>query len=168
MLAAVYRAPEGISLREVAAPSARSGEIILRVDAASICGTDLRILHGAHRMFSTGTVRIPGHEISGTISQIGAEVNGYEIGQRVFAAPNWGCGHCRMCIAGNNNLCPDYGAIGITHDGAFAEYVRIPAPAVRQGNVIPISDQLDPAAGCSHRAIRLRAARAGCPGHTTW
>jgi L-iditol 2-dehydrogenase len=57
-----------------------------------------------------------------------------------------GCGHCRQCISGNSNLCPDYTAIGVTTDGAFAEYVRIPAAGVLQGCLMPISSQVDPAA----------------------
>jgi L-iditol 2-dehydrogenase len=60
-------------------------------------------------------------------------------------APNMGCGHCRQCISGNNNLCAFYEAPGITFDGSFAEYMRIPAAAILQGNLIPISEQLDSA-----------------------
>jgi L-iditol 2-dehydrogenase len=56
-----------------------------------------------------------------------------------------GCGHCRECISGNNNRCPDYQAVGVTIDGAFADYMRVPAAAVSQGNVIPIAPGVDPA-----------------------
>jgi L-iditol 2-dehydrogenase len=63
----------------------------------------------------------------------------------MFVAPNMGCGHCRECISGNNNLCASYDAIGITIDGAFAEYVRLPAAAVQQGNLMPVADGVDPA-----------------------
>jgi L-iditol 2-dehydrogenase len=79
------------------------------------------------------------------IAQVGDEVTNYSVGQRVFCAPNTGCGHCLQCITGNNNLCANYDAIGVTSDGAFAEYVRIPAASVRQGNVIPVSQTVDPA-----------------------
>jgi L-iditol 2-dehydrogenase len=96
-------------------------------------------------MYSPGTVRIPGHEVVGTVAKIGDEVTGFSIGQRVFCAPNTGCGQCKQCITGNNNLCANYDAIGVTSDGGFAEYVRIPANSVRQGNLIPISDSIDPA-----------------------
>ena len=118
----------------------------MRVQGASICGTDLRIFHGGHRKYPPGTRRIPGHEAAGVVAEIGAGVNGFEIGQRLFAAPNMGCGHCRQCISGNNNLCPDYTAIGVTIDGAFAEYVRIPAVGVQQGCLMPILSEVDPAA----------------------
>ena len=145
MLAAVYHGPNDLRIENVPIPEIGNAEILVKVISASICGTDLRIYHGNHRMFSPGTVRIPGHEVVGTIAKIGSEVKNYSIGQRVFCAPNTGCGHCEQCITGNNNLCANYDAIGVTSDGGFAEYVRIPANSVRQGNVIPISDSIDPA-----------------------
>ncbi len=145
MLAAVYHGPNDLRVEDVPVPTVGKGELLVKVISASICGTDLRILHGNHRMYPPGTVRIPGHEVVGTIAEIGAEVENYSIGQRVFCAPNTGCGHCKQCISGNNNLCANYDAIGVTSDGGFAEYVRIPANSVRQGNVIPIDDFIDPA-----------------------
>lgn len=145
MKAITYQAPEGVSFGDYQTPEPEPGELLLKVVAASICGTDLRIFHGAHRMYADGTRRIPGHEMVGTVVEVGMNVKDYKVGERVFVAPNWGCGHCRQCIRGHNNLCPDYGAIGITHDGAFAEYMRVPAPALLQGNVIPIDGSLDPA-----------------------
>jgi L-iditol 2-dehydrogenase len=119
--------------------------MVVRVSSASICGTDLRIYHGQHRKFPPGAVRIPGHELVGKIAALGSGVKGYSEGQAVFVAPNMGCGRCRQCLAGNNNLCANYEALGVTMDGAFAEYVRVPAKAVDQGNVMPVSEQADPA-----------------------
>jgi L-iditol 2-dehydrogenase len=145
MLAAVYHGPEDLRIEQAPIPEIGSGEILLKVDAASVCGTDIRILHGAHRKYPPGTVRIPGHEVAGTIARLGEGIVGYQEGQRVFVAPNWGCGHCRQCVSGKNNLCADYGATGITVDGAFAEYLRVPAPAVLQGNVMPVAPAVDPA-----------------------
>lgn len=145
MLAAVYHGPQDLRVEEVSLPAIGSGEILIRVLDASICGTDLRIFHGTHRKYPAGTVRIPGHEVVGTIVETGVGVEGYAAGQRVFVAPNMGCGHCRECVAGRNNLCANYDAVGVTMDGGFAEYMRIPANSVRQGNVIPIRDTVDPA-----------------------
>jgi L-iditol 2-dehydrogenase len=143
VLAAVYHGPGDLRVEEVPTPIIGPGEILLRVDCASICGTDLRILHGDHRRYPAGTVRIPGHEVAGTISGIGEGTKGFVRGQRVIIAPNIGCGHCRQCVSGNNNLCADYDAIGISLDGGFAEYLRVPARAVMQGNVLPVSDGID-------------------------
>lgn len=145
MLAAVYHGPNDLRVEEVPLPEIGSGELLIKVLSASICGTDLRIFHGNHRMYSPGTVRIPGHEVVGTIDKVGASVKEYSIGQRVFCAPNTGCGHCQQCITGDNNLCIDYEAIGVTCDGGFAEYVRISTRSVQQGNVIPVSESVDPA-----------------------
>src|SRR5512141_1755371 len=145
MLAAVYHGPNDLRVEDVAVPHIYKGEILVKVLSASICGTDLRILHGNHRMYQPGTVRIPGHEVVGTIAEVGSDVRNYSVGQRVFCAPNTGCGHCTQCVTGNNNLCANYDAIGVTSDGGIAEYVRIPANSVQQGNVIPISESVDPA-----------------------
>jgi L-iditol 2-dehydrogenase len=71
---------------------------------------------------------------------------GYRVGQRVFVAPNVGCGHCRQCERGQNNLCANYNALGITLDGAFAEFMRVPAAFLEQANLIPFGESLDGAA----------------------
>lgn len=145
MLAAVYHGPNDLRVEQVPMPKISKGEMLIKVLSASICGTDLRIFHGNHRMYAPGTVRIPGHEVVGTIAELGVDVSGYTVGQRVFCAPNTGCGHCLQCITGNNNLCASYDAIGVTSDGGFAEFVRIPANSVRQGNVILLDNKVDSA-----------------------
>ena len=146
MLAAVYYGPNDLRIEERPAPTIGPDEALLKVVSAGICGTDLRILHGAHRLYQPGTVRIPGHEVVGDIVEVGSEVKDIAVGQRVLVAPNMGCGHCRQCVSGNNNRCANYEAVGITMDGAFAEYMRIPAAAIQQGNLIPMSRETDPAA----------------------
>lgn len=145
MLAAVYHGPEDLRVEEVPRPKIGAGELLIKVLSASICGTDLRIYHGNHRLYAHGVPRIPGHEIAGTIAEIGAGLSGFRVGDRVFLAPNTGCGNCRQCIRGHNNLCAHYEAIGITLDGGFAEYLRVPENSVRQGNVIKIGETVDPA-----------------------
>lgn len=145
MLAAVYHGPEDLRVEERPVPAVGFDELLLRIESASLCATDLRILSGSHRLYGPGTIRVPGHELVGTIVELGRNVSGYAVGQRVFVAPNIGCGRCRQCAQGNNNLCPNYEAFGITMDGAFAEYMRVTAPAIRQGNVIPLPAGLDPA-----------------------
>jgi L-iditol 2-dehydrogenase len=146
MLAAVSHGPNDLRLEKRPVPAIGPGEVLLKTVSASICGTDLRILHGAHRKYPPGTERIPGHEMVGDVALLGAGAAGATMGDRVFVAPNMGCGRCRQCVSGNNNLCADYQAIGITIDGAFAEYVRLPAAALLQGNLIPLAKGVDPAA----------------------
>ena len=126
MLALVYHGPRDLRIEEVPTPVPGPDEILLKIICASICGTDMRIYHGDHRKYPPGTMRIPGHEVVGEIAAAGERVQGFSIGQRIFVAPNIGCGHCLQCISGNNNRCSNYQAIGITLDGGFAEYMRIP------------------------------------------
>jgi L-iditol 2-dehydrogenase len=144
MIAAVYHGPEDLRVEEWPTPSAAAGEIVLQMEYASICATDLRIIRGAHRKYGPGTVRVPGHEVVGTIAELGSGVSGgYRVGQRVFVAPNVGCGHCVQCRRGHNNLCGDYTALGITMDGAFAEFIKLPPAFLEQGNLIPFDHSLD-------------------------
>jgi L-iditol 2-dehydrogenase len=145
MKAAVYRGPNKIQIEEVPVPEIGPDEILLKVVNTHICGTDLRILHGGHRKFPEGTVRIPGHEVAGEIADVGANISKYSVGEMVFVAPNMGEGDSRETISGNNNLDPNFKAIGINLDGSFAEYMRIPAEAVRQGNVMKLKEGEDPA-----------------------
>ena len=145
MLAAVYHGPDDVRVEQISQPEIGADEVLLKVVYASICGTDLRIWHGHHRLYPPGTVRVPGHEVVGDIVQVGGQVRGVIKGQRVFVAPNMGCGHCRQCVSGNNNRCAHYAAFGVTMDGAFAEYMRVPAAAIQQGNLIPVQAGVDSA-----------------------
>lgn len=145
MKAVVYHGPNDIRVENIQKPSAGDREIVIKVQSASICGTDLRIYHGNHRMYPEGTVRIPGHEVVGEISEIGNEVEGFSLGKKVFIAPNMGCGHCEQCVNGNNNLCKNYEALGVTINGGFAEYMLVPESAIIQGNIIPINEDVDSA-----------------------
>jgi L-iditol 2-dehydrogenase len=145
MLAAVYYGPQDLRVEEHPLPAIAPGEALLKVRAAGICGTDLRIYHGVHRKFPPGTVRVPGHEVVGEVASLGNAVQGFKIGERVFFAPNWGCGQCKQCVSGNHNLCANYDAVGINHDGAFAQYMRVPAAPILQGCMFPVSERIDPA-----------------------
>lgn len=146
MHAAVYLGPNDLRVEERDLPTIGSDEALLRVIACGICGTDHRIVSGGHRYFPAGVGRVPGHEIVGEIVDAGPAVaSGLPEGV-VFIAPNMGCGHCRECLSGNNNLCVDFQAVGITLDGGFADYVRIPAAAIAQGNVVPLPSNIDPTA----------------------
>jgi L-iditol 2-dehydrogenase len=142
MLAAVYHGPHDIRLEEVPVPQQGPREAVMRVRAASICATDLRIFNHGHFKIPEGAVRILGHELAGEIVAVGEQVTHLELGARVAVAPNVGCGVCWECVQGNNNLCPDYDAFGITLDGGFAEYMLITALAVQQGNVVEIPGSL--------------------------
>lgn len=133
MKAIYYNSPGKITVENVEPPRAEKGGLLLKVKAAAICGTDLRIYKNGHFKIPSGEKRVLGHEIAGEIAESNA--SGYPVGARVAIAPNIGCGVCPMCIAGQNQLCPDYEAFGISLDGGFQEYMSVPASAVERGNV---------------------------------
>jgi len=143
--ALVFRGPGELRIeqREIANPG--PGEVLVRVDACGICGTDLRIAAGAHRAYPPGTVRVPGHELAGTLAAVGDGVE-LEEGTHVFVAPNIGCGACAACRHGQVNHCVRPQALGITRDGGFAEYVLLGADLVEQGNLLLLPNGGDPAA----------------------
>ncbi len=96
-------APNDIRYEKVSYPKLGPGDLIIKVLNANICGTDLRILHGGHRHYPEGTIRIPGHEVVGEIVAVGEKAGKYKLGERVFIAPNMGEGDSRETISGNNN-----------------------------------------------------------------
>ena len=140
MIAAIYTQDGEFTVTETAIPEVGPGELRLRVTAASICGSDLKITRHGHRKLAAGQSIVLGHEFVGVIDQVGSGVTGYAEGMRVGVAPNAGCGHCDMCLAAKSNYCPDYTAFGIDRDGAHATHVLIPARFVMQGNVVPLPD----------------------------
>jgi L-iditol 2-dehydrogenase len=168
MRSLVYRGPDDLRLEERPLPEPGPGEVLLQVSACGICGTDLRIASGRHRAYPEGTVRVPGHEIAGTVAAAGVGVELHE-GTRAFVAPNVGCGHCSPCLSGRVNLCRTPQALGITRDGGFAEYVLLQSDVVEQGNVLQFDDrQADLAAvalaeplACALRGLRACDVREG-------
>lgn len=133
---------EKIEIREVTTPEISDDEMLIRVKAASICGTDVRMYRNGYKNVSEENPLIIGHEFAGEIAALGKNVANYEVGQRVSVAPNFGCGVCNHCVSGNTHLCRDMKAFGVTMDGGFAEYVRVPEKAIRQGNVSRLGDEI--------------------------
>ena len=142
MKAAFFYSPNLIKIEETKIPDIHENDLLVKVHAAAVCGTDLRIYKSGHFKIPQGSRRVLGHEIAGEVVDIGKNVTGYNKGIRVMLASNIGCGTCKMCIAGLNQLCPDYEAFGISYDGGFEEYVKVPQDAVSRGNVIKIPKNL--------------------------
>lgn len=138
MLAARLHSRDDLRVELVADPGAGAGELLLGVGCATICGTDLRMVRSGHDPKVLPLVL--GHELAGTIAAVGAGVTGWTSGDRVAVAPNVGCGTCDLCAAGDTHLCRDYRALGIHWDGGMAEFVRVPAPFLAQGNVVRLAD----------------------------
>src|ERR1700756_2462608 len=122
------RAARGLSLETATTPEFGPSDVLVRVSAASICGTDLHI-YGWDR-WSQGRIKPPvtlGHEFCGVVERIGAEVDAVKTGDFVSAEMHVNCGHCHQCRVGEAHICPNVKIIGIDQDGAFAEFVKIPA-----------------------------------------
>lgn len=123
-------------------PRETEDNIIARVRSASICGTDMRtFLHGNAKITPP---KILGHEFAGDIIHAGslAKKAGWQVGDRITVAPAIGCGECWPCRSGHTNMCDHLETIGWEDDGVFAEYVSIPAKAIRMGNVLRLPDDV--------------------------
>jgi L-iditol 2-dehydrogenase len=144
MIAATYTQGKGFAIAELPVPEIDDDELLVRIEAASICGTDVKMIGHGHRKLRDGQRIVLGHEFVGRVAKAGARVRNFQGGMRVGVAPNIGCGHCEMCAKALMNMCPNYSAFGIDRDGAHTEYVRIPAAAIAQGNVLPLSETLSP------------------------
>ena len=129
----------GLELRRVPVPVPGPGEVLIKVHKTAICGTDVHIYDWTP--WSAEHVKPPmviGHEYVGEIAELGAGVTGLHVGMRVSGAGHITCGHCRNCHTGNIQWCKNTHSVGVDRDGAFAEYVCIPA-----SNVIIIDPSLD-------------------------
>ncbi|MGA2478247.1 MAG: zinc-dependent dehydrogenase [Spirochaetia bacterium] len=161
MKAAFYYSPGVLKVEEVETPRIADTELLLRVKAGAICGTDLRISKNGHFKLKPGDRRVLGHEIAGEIVEVGKLTEGFRTGMRVSVTPNIGCGMCEYCRAGYNNMCPDFEAFGISIDGAFEEFMRVPSIAIRSRNLFPIPEgvsfeeaALTEPLSCCHNGLR--------------
>lgn len=137
MKAAVLYAANKLEVAQLDKPKAGPGDLVIRVKASAICGTDGRIVTGK----KTKGVRYPsviGHEFSGEVVEVGEGVSQFSCGDAVAVDPVIPCCSCAYCRSGKENVCQNRQAIGYEFDGAFAEYLRIPAIALKTGNVFSI------------------------------
>lgn len=142
MKAARLKGKLDIQVEDVAVPDIAENEMLLKVKSSSLCGTDVRMYMNGYKDVSSENPLTIGHEFAGIIEKVGSQVKGYHAGQKVAIAPNIGCGTCDLCVSGQTHLCDDYDAWGVTMDGGFAEYVRIPSFAIEQGNIAPLDDEI--------------------------
>src|SRR6267142_560274 len=122
------QAAKGLQMDTVAVPATGPTDVLVRVKTASICGTDLHI-YGWDR-WSQGRIKPPltlGHEFCGVVERVGDEVRAVKPGDFVSAEMHVNCGHCHQCRVGQAHICQNLRIIGIDQDGAFAEFVKIPA-----------------------------------------
>lgn len=134
-----YYAPKDVRIEAMSEiPKISIGEVLVKIEACAVCGTDVK-------SFVSGNPRIKppqvmGHELCGTIVELGSGVENYRIGQRVTMATTIGCGDCYYCNKGKTNMCRSAEAMGFNYAGAMAPYAVIPAKAVRQKHLIDVGD----------------------------
>ena len=148
----------GLSLTEVPVPTPGVNDVLIKVKKTSICGTDIHIYNwDAWAEKTIKTPMIVGHEFVGTIAAVGANVIGFQPGDLVDGEGHIVCGLCRNCLAGRRHLCKDTKGVGVNRDGAFAEYLCIPASnAVHVDPAIPLDvlSCFDPLGNATHTALQ--------------
>jgi L-iditol 2-dehydrogenase len=137
MQAVVLHGKEDLRLETVPVPSPGEGELLLRVGAALTCGTDLKVYRRGYHAKMLVPPTLFGHEIAGTVIEMGANAAGFKLGDRVVALNSAPCGACLFCRREQPNLCSDL----LFNNGAYAEYIRIPARIV-QKNTLPVPDDV--------------------------
>ena len=124
MKATVISGVDQVEVTTIADPQPAPDEVVVEVAGCGLCGTDLHILRGE---FAPTLPVVPGHEFAGTVVAVGTAVDSLAPGARVAVDPSMYCYRCHYCRAGRNNLCENWGAIGVTTAGGAAEYVAVPA-----------------------------------------
>jgi threonine 3-dehydrogenase len=151
------KAERGIWMQDIAVPEVGHNDVLIKVKRTAICGTDIHIFKWDE--WAKATIPVPlavGHEFSGEIVDMGVEVRGFKIGDRVSAEGHITCGVCRNCRAGRRHLCMNTKGVGVNRQGAFAEYISVPA-----FNVFKLPDSisddmasiLDPLGNATHTAL---------------
>jgi L-iditol 2-dehydrogenase len=163
MTAAVLYGKEDLRLERVEVPRAEPGEVVVRVGAALTCGTDLKVFRrGYHAMMLKPPMPF-GHELAGTVSEVGAGVTAFAVGDRVVALNSAPCDACFFCRHGQQNLCEDL----LFNNGAYAEFIRIPARIVEKNTLlVPAGVPFEHAAlteplACVVRGLEESGAKAG-------
>jgi len=151
------KAERGIWMENIEKPRVGHNDVLIKVKRTAICGTDIHIFKWDD--WAQATIPVPmavGHEFSGEIVDMGVEVKGFEIGDRVSAEGHITCGYCRNCRAGRRHLCMNTVGVGVNRPGAFAEYLSVPAfNAFKLPDAISdeMASILDPLGNATHTAL---------------
>jgi len=158
MKALVKAKPErGIWMEDIGVPEVGHNDVLIKINRTAICGTDIHIFKWDD--WAKATIPVPmavGHEYGGEIVELGTEVRGFKVGDRVSGEGHITCGHCRNCRAGRRHLCMNATGVGVSRAGAFAEYLSVPV-----FNVFKLPDSigddmasiLDPLGNATHTAL---------------
>lgn len=127
MKAAVFYKKHDLKIEEIKKPEPGPGEVLIKVMACGICGTDVHIFEGDEGAAATPAGTVLGHEFSGIIEKTGDGVTAFKAGDRVTVDPNKLCGKCSYCRSGIGHFCENIIGIGTTVNGGFSEYCALPA-----------------------------------------
>ena len=147
----------GIWLYDAPEPVMGNNDLLIKIDTTAICGTDLHIYNWD--AWSQATIPVPmtvGHEFVGRVADMGKEVSGFMIGDRVSGEGHITCGYCRNCRAGKRHLCRNTQGVGVNRTGCFAEYLVLPAGNAYQppeGISDDVASILDPLGNAAHTAL---------------
>ncbi len=159
MRAVVYDAPRSFTVTDVPVPVPGRGDVLIEVVQTGICGTDLHIHNGD---FLAEFPLIPGHELVGTVVEVGADVVGLAVGNAVTVNPNVNCRHCAYCRAGNTLMCSNLKGLGTNWPGTFAEYLSVPFEFVYGVDGIdPDTAVFTEPASCAMHGLETLAVRPG-------
>ena len=153
MKASRFLGNKTFAVTDLPTPHAGPGELVLRNQVCGVCGTDVHIYHGEPGSADVNPPVVLGHEYSGEVVEVGEGVTGFAVGDHVTVDHNIYCGHCAYCQNGKKQLCPSMEAIGVTRDGGFAQYSRIPASqAFKLEPTVPweAAAMAEPLACCLH------------------
>ena len=144
MKAVVYHGPGDIRVEDIPVPTCGADEILVKVDACAVCGSDLKTFNVGNPRMRGGAVM--GHEFTGIIREIGAEAAAGDlaVGDRIVMATSIACGECLYCRRGWRNICRNIAPMGFAYDGGMAEFCVIPAAAVAGGHVVKVPEGLLP------------------------
>lgn len=137
MKACVFHGVKDVRLESIAEPEIGPGDLLIRVGAAGLCYSDIRVYLGEKKA-TIGV--IPGHETAGTIEAAGSDVDGFRVGERIAICPILACGHCYFCRRGLRNRCPERITLGYEVNGGMAQYMRVPAKLLELGHVYKVPD----------------------------
>lgn len=154
MLQQVMTAPGKIEFREIETPAPKAGEVLVRIMKIGVCGSDIHVWHGEHPFTSYPVTQ--GHEVSGEIAALGADVEGFEVGQKVTIQPQIVCGKCYPCRHGKYNLCESLKVMGFQTTGVASEYFAVAAEKV---TLLPQEMSFDEGAMIEPLAVAVHAVR---------
>ncbi len=156
MRQAVMTAPGAIEFRQVELESPKSDEVLIQVRRIGVCGSDIHVYHGLHPY--TGYPVVQGHEVSGIVAELGADVRGFAPGDAVVFMPQVTCGECYPCRHGMYHICDHLKVMGFQTDGAAQDYFAVPAQMVIK---LPAGISMDQAAMVEPLSVAVHALRRG-------